>query len=164
MQKLSSFYWLPKMHKTPVGSRFIAASYSCTTKPLSRLVTKMLVLTHFEQYNAGITRRTGCSAYWIIHNSTQVINMINRLNKSNSLKSFDSFDFATSIPHTLLIKCISELIEEAYKVRSSTFISVGYRSAFWSKSKVKHCHSITSDQLITYVEYYYFHQYRESCL
>ena len=141
MQKLPSFYWLPKMHKTPVGSRFIAASYSCTTKPLSRLLTKCLslVLTHFEQYNAGITRRTGCSAYWIIHNSTQVVNMINRLNKSNSLKSFDSFDFAilyTSIPHTLLIKCISELIEEAYKVRSSTFISVRYRSAFWSRSKV----------------------------
>ena len=35
MQKLPSFYWLPKMHKTPVGSRFIAASYSYTTKPLS---------------------------------------------------------------------------------------------------------------------------------
>ena len=84
-----SFYWLPKMHKTPVGSRFIAASYSCTTKPLSRLLTKCLslVLTHFEQYNADITRRTGCSAYWIIHNSTQVINMINTLNKSNNLKS-----------------------------------------------------------------------------
>ena len=30
---------------------------------------------------------------------------------------------------------------------------MGYRSAFWSKSKVKHCSSITSDQLITYVEY-----------
>ena len=88
--------------------------------------------------------------------TTQVIDMINTLNKSNSLKSFDSFDFATlytSIPHTLLIKCITKLIEEAYKVRSSTFISVGYRSAFWSKSKVTHCSSITSDQLITYVEY-----------
>ena len=82
--------------------------------------------------------------------------MINRLNKSNSIKSFDSFDFATlytSIWHTLLIKYISELIEEAYKVRSSIFISVGYRSAFWSKSKVKHCPSIISDQLITCVEY-----------
>ena len=71
MQKLPSFYWLPKMHKTPVGPRFIAASYSCTTKPLSRLLTKCLslVLTHFQQYNAGITRRTGCSAYWVIDNS-----------------------------------------------------------------------------------------------
>ena len=48
--------------------------------------------------------------------------MINTLNKSNSLKSFDSFDLATlytSIPHTLLIKCISKLIEEAYKVLPS---------------------------------------------
>ena len=123
-----------KMHKTPVGSGFIAASYSCTTKPLSRLLTKCLglVLTHFQQYNAGVTRRTGCSAYWVINNSTQVIDMINRLNKSNSLKSFDSFDFATlytSILHTLLIK-------EAYNVQSATFISVGYRSVFSLKVKL----------------------------
>ena len=31
MIQLPTFYWLPKMHKTPVGSRFIAASSSCTT-------------------------------------------------------------------------------------------------------------------------------------
>ena len=81
MQRLPFFYWLPKMQKTPVGSRFIAASYSYTTKPLSRLLTKCLsiVLTHFQQYNAGRTRRTGCSAYWVIDNSTQVIDMINTL-------------------------------------------------------------------------------------
>ena len=35
---LLTFYWLPKMHKTPVGSRFIhvVASSSCTMKPLSK--------------------------------------------------------------------------------------------------------------------------------
>ena len=44
MTQLPAFYWLPKMHKTPTGSRFIAASSSCTTKPLSQLLTNCLNL------------------------------------------------------------------------------------------------------------------------
>ena len=32
LRNLPSFYWLPKMHKNPIGSRFIAASSACTTK------------------------------------------------------------------------------------------------------------------------------------
>ena len=39
---LPSFYWLPKLHKQPYGNRFIAASYRCTTKPLSKLLTAWL--------------------------------------------------------------------------------------------------------------------------
>ena len=35
LECLPLFYWLPKLHKQPYGNRFIAASYRCTTKPLS---------------------------------------------------------------------------------------------------------------------------------
>ena len=38
-EQLPSFYWLPKLHKKPYGSRFIAASNKCTTKQLSSLLT-----------------------------------------------------------------------------------------------------------------------------
>ena len=38
-QQLPSLYWLPKLHKNPYGARFIAACNTCTTKPLSRLLT-----------------------------------------------------------------------------------------------------------------------------
>ena len=38
-ERLPSFYWLPKLHKTPYGTRFIAASNKCTTKELSTLLT-----------------------------------------------------------------------------------------------------------------------------
>ena len=34
-EQLPSFYWLPKLHKKPYGSRFIAASNTSTTKQLS---------------------------------------------------------------------------------------------------------------------------------
>ena len=46
---LPLFYWLPKLHKKPYGSGFIAASHKCTTKPLSTLLTSCLKLitNHF---------------------------------------------------------------------------------------------------------------------
>ena len=42
--ELPSFNWLPKLHKNPCGHRFIAASSTCTTKPLSRTLTHCLKL------------------------------------------------------------------------------------------------------------------------
>ena len=67
LRNLPSFYWLPKMHKNPIGSRFIAASSACTTKPLSKLLTYMyslkLVAKHFKQYCEGITRNTGINCF-----------------------------------------------------------------------------------------------------
>ena len=40
--KLSTLYWLPKLHKQPYKSRFIANSSACTTTELSILLTSCL--------------------------------------------------------------------------------------------------------------------------
>ena len=73
MMQLPTFYWLPKMHKTPVGSGFIAASSSCTTKPLSKLLTSCLnlIIQHFKEYNEDITKNSGANCFWIINICTQ---------------------------------------------------------------------------------------------
>ena len=42
MIKLPKMYWIPKIHKTPIKSRFIVASVKCTTKPLAKAVTTVL--------------------------------------------------------------------------------------------------------------------------
>ena len=49
-ETLPSFYWLPKLHKSPFGKRFIAASNKCTTKRLSTLLIACFktILTHFQ--------------------------------------------------------------------------------------------------------------------
>ena len=39
---LSTFYWLPKLHKQPYKARFIANSSSCRTTELSKLLTSCL--------------------------------------------------------------------------------------------------------------------------
>ena len=36
---LSQFHWLPKLHKQPYGTRFIAVSHKCTMNPLPKLLT-----------------------------------------------------------------------------------------------------------------------------
>ena len=39
---LPLLYWIPKLHKDPYKQRFIAGSSSCSTKPLSKLLTSIL--------------------------------------------------------------------------------------------------------------------------
>ena len=42
--KLPTLYWLPKLHKRPYKSRFIANSSACTTTELSILLTSCLTV------------------------------------------------------------------------------------------------------------------------
>ena len=39
---LPLLYWIPKLHRDPYKQRFIAGSSSCSTKPLSKLLTSIL--------------------------------------------------------------------------------------------------------------------------
>ena len=72
MRKLPCIYWLPKLHKNPFDSRFIAASKKCTTKPLSKAYLTTITI-HFKEYCVGIFKNTGINCYWILNNSQQVL-------------------------------------------------------------------------------------------
>ena len=155
MIQLPTFYWLPKMRKTPVGSRFIAASSSCTTKPLSKLLTTFLIIHHYKEYNEGLTKKSGANGFWIVNNSTQVLNKLRKLNDTTTASHFDSFDFSTfytNIPHDLLIDCLDNLVKEAYRVRGATYISVGYKT-FWSDKTYRGHTNITLDKIIEYIRF-----------
>ena len=138
MQQLPSFYWLPKMHKSPYGCRFIAASNTCTTKPLSSMLTSCFstILTHYKEYCGGIQRQTGVNALWIINNSQQVLEMLERVNTYGKAQHFDSFDLSTlytNIPHDLLQNNVQEFIMEAYRVREAKYLCINRLGvAYWS--------------------------------
>ena len=80
-EELPSFYWLPKLHKRPYGTRFIAASNKCTTKQLSSLLTSCFktILIHYKEYCEGICRHTGVNCYWIVDNSKEVLNRLHNV-------------------------------------------------------------------------------------
>ena len=158
---LPQFYWLPKLHKQPYGTRFIAASHKCTTKPLSKLLTSCLKLitTHYKQYCNGIFCRTGVNCFWIVDNSQQVLSALSKINYFSVAKHFDSYDFSTlytSIPHAALKEALESLIQEAYIVRDSEYIVADTNgNAYWSDipSTSSTKYSINEEMLIAYVEY-----------
>ena len=54
--KLPTLYWLPKLHKRPYKSRFIANSCACTTTELSILLTSCLtaIKNHVIKYCTAV--------------------------------------------------------------------------------------------------------------
>ena len=132
MVQLPNMSWLPKLHKSPYGSRFTAASHRCTTKPLSRLLTKCL--TTIMHCN-GIFRNTGIKCYWVIDNSQLVIELLMVTNSTFKAKSVSTFDFSTlytTIPHDSIKDRINELIEKAFSKRDALYLSVQGRKCVWS--------------------------------
>ena len=156
-EQLPSFYWLPKLHKTPYSSRFIAASNKCTTKQLSSLLTSCykIMLTHFKQYCEGLYSHTEVNCYWIIDNSKEVLDRLYRINETSQAKSFDSYNFATlytNIPHDALKNNVRILVREAFKVY---LVVDKHTLAHWSQqpSTTTTCTNIDKSKLIEWTQY-----------
>ena len=66
--KLPTLYWLPKLHKRPYKSRFIANSSACTTTELSILLTSCLtaIKNHVIKYCKTVYERNGKKLFWSI--------------------------------------------------------------------------------------------------
>ena len=158
LHKLPNMYWLPKLHKDPYGSRFIAASNKCTTKPLSGLLTTCLstVLNHFKEYCCGISRNTGINCFWIVTNSQHVLDMVHHTNMYSCAKHLDTYDFSTlytSIPHDSLKHNIRKLIVEAFKVRGAQYLAISKKgSGYWAQTRIANV-SINKNELIGLIDF-----------
>ena len=96
---LPFIYWIPKMHKKPHSKqRYIAASYSCTTKPVSALLTKCFEVIEKTHRKAAekFCRSYGVNPMWILNNSSQVQTLIAPINKTGAARNLRTYDFSTS--------------------------------------------------------------------
>ena len=140
------------MHKDPFGSRFIAPSNKCTTKPISALITSCLnkVTQHFQEYCEGIFRNTD------LLGNKEFATGIDYLNQQLKAQQFDSFDFTTlytNIPHDSLKGNLKLLIEDAFKVRGARYLSINYKGeAYWTQSKLSN-KNIDQNTLVSITEY-----------
>ena len=145
-------YWIPKMHKNPVGFRFIIASPQCTLKHLAKDLTAIFRLFYkkIERYHQKGKVWSGVNKFWIIQNTKPIIHSINNLNKRNTAKSLATFDFSTlhtKIPHDKLKKVLNEIIDFAFKGGTREFIKVYSSTAYWTKTSSKKDNLYTKEQI-----------------
>ena len=76
--KLPTLYWLPKLHKQPYKSCFIANSSSCTTTGLSILLTSCLtaIKNHVLKYCTTDYEKNCKNLFFSIKNSGQILNKL----------------------------------------------------------------------------------------
>ena len=97
-EKLSTFYWLPKLHKRPYKARFIANSSSCTTMSVSKVLTSCLtaIKNHWIKYFENTYEREGINYFCSIKNSTEIL---------DKLKT-KGFQASTLFLHTICLRFI----------------------------------------------------------
>ena len=149
-ESLPFLYWIPKMHKNPTKQRYIAASHSCSTKPLSKMITyclKLVQQTH-KNYCTRIAKTRRYNKMWIVDNSVKVLEKLSICNQK-SVRNVRTFDFSTlytSIPHKKLKKRIAMVINQCFNTDARRFMRIGGTSASWSETRGNY--SWDKDQLI----------------
>ena len=80
---LPVMYWIPKMHKTPIGHRFIVASKLCCTKKVSKAVSSALKLVFWqvESFHRKAKIDSPYSKFWVLQNVDPVIEKLKHINK-----------------------------------------------------------------------------------
>ena len=140
MHSLPDIYWLPKLHKTPIKSRFIIASKKCSVKQLSKDVTSIFKLAYnqIERYNQKTSFYSSTNTFWVTQNSSPILNAVVRANMKRNAKTVSSFDFSTlytNIPHSKLYDELSSIIRFIFKGGCNKFISINsFGVARWTKS------------------------------
>ena len=153
-EKFPFLYWIPKMHKKPYSKqRYIAASYACTTKNISAILTKCLKLV--EKQHRIICRQYeknhGINPMWIIHNSQSVHSAAATLNHLKAARDIRTYDFSTlytSTPHEKLRKELAWVIRKAFHSSKHTFISVYKNDARWTNAPGKSTQHLDCNKVI----------------
>ena len=139
-EKLPTLYWLPKLHKRPYKSRFIANSGSCTTTELSKLLTSCLtaVKNHLIKYYDACYERDGINRCWSIKNSNEVLNKLK--SKGFKASTLSTYDFSTlyfMIQYHLIKDKIIDLIDHTFSREKALYLACNDQRAFFTSDVYK---------------------------
>ena len=159
-KRLTYLYWTPKLHKPPVKHCFIAGSSKCTTKQLSRLLTKILTVikTRLENYCGIKTSHTGVKNMWILKKSINLLLSLSQLgvHRATSIQTFDFSTLYTSIPHDLLKSRMNNIINNAFKHKNGatryTHIKVGRNKSHFTSDLLNGNNKYTANDICKMIE------------
>ena len=131
--KLPAICWLPKLHKRPYKSRFIANFISCTTIELSILLTSCLtaIKNYIIKHCTTVYERNDKKLFWSIKNSGEILNKLkSRGFLASSKSTYDFSSLYTTLPHNLIKEKLTELIEQTFNRESSLYLACNDKNAF----------------------------------
>jgi hypothetical protein len=165
-KRLPYMYWMPKMHKHPSKARFIIASASCSTKPLSKTVSKVfkLLFQQIKSFHHKSLFYKNYNFFWVVDNSTTIIEKLHHINEKKKAKEISTYDFSTlytKIEHLSLIRVLHEIIDFVFKGGNRRYIACSNNKAYWCKLKPKGVPSFTKTSLKAVVEHLIRHSYFE---
>jgi len=134
-KKLPSLYWIPKLHKTPYKSRFIANSVSCTTKQLSVYLTSALsaIRYHIAKYCNTVYENSNINLFWSIKNALEVIDKIKiRKYKVSQVSTYDFSTLYTTLPHILIKSKLISLIEKTFAREKCSYLALISKISFFT--------------------------------
>ena len=157
---LPVMYWLPKMYKSPLDARFIVASSTCSTKPLSSAISNVfkLIIQQVKNFHAKSTFYSRYKKFWVLENSFPVIEKLNTVNKKRNAKCISTFDFKTlytKIEHQNLLDVLNYIIDIVFKGCKRKYIAFNNYNAYWTSKKIgksyftKACLKLCIKHLIT---------------
>ena len=116
-------HWLPKIHKTPAGARFIVVSYYCSTNPLSDIISKIfkMVFNTPESFHNKSFSYSCCKTFWAVQNYFPIVTKLNKINVKKKAKSISTFDFSalyTTILHKIPLTVLSEINNFVFKSKA----------------------------------------------
>ena len=124
-------YWLPKVHKTPIGARFLIVSENCSTKPLSGAISKIFKIPfkHVESFHKKNTFYLSYKKFWFVENSFSIIEklVINTRKRAKNISTL-----YTTISHNLSINVLSEIIHIGFKSKVRSKIGFSPTSIYWT--------------------------------
>ena len=134
---LPIMYWTPKMHKSPIGARFIIASKKCSTKPLTEAVSKTfkMIFAHVNSFHRKSRFYSGYNRFWVVENSFPIIEKLNLINKNSKATAISTFDFSTlytTLPHALLIEVLNSIIDFVFDSGTRNRIGFSKNSVYWT--------------------------------
>ena len=156
LKTLPFMYWMPKMHYNPPRARFIIASSSCSTKPLSKITSSIFkhIFNQVQNFHKKSYFYKNYNRFWVIENSSPIIDKLTRINERKNAKDISTYDFSTlytKLQHDDLIQNLNEIVDFAFKGgkkkgQNRKYITVSNYATFWSKKK-KGNNSFTKQQV-----------------
>ena len=134
-------YWIPKLPKNPVGSRFIISSKIFSTKSLPNEVFNVFKLIYCQRENFYHKSKllSNYNKFWVLQNVDPVIENINIIDRKKKVTSIATYGFRildTILPHDRLISGLCNIIDFVSEGGNRTYICISKNIvAYWGKNK-----------------------------